>query len=316
MENTYGRSATFTFSVFYAPFSDILTLIITVVSIIAAIIVIVFLLRMKGIIGKAHNLRIFISHKVSDKDSFKIAHIIKDLDAMKQVDKIFTCEEDLAASKDIDKFMRQKIAMSHILIFMASPGSLDSRDCAYELSLAKKHGLHLLPILAPGMDWSELGVLDSAGERWEGIDLSNLGLNRTKGLEFGTDYKAFIGNLKATIVRFKGRLDLIASRIASLNIEKLEVLENELNMSREELADDIKILVKMGKIKGVWVDQQAKFVPEKDVLAKIEPLIKTRGIRDVKTVVDEAGFDEEWKDYVRQLAKKHFKIEMREEPAA
>ena len=75
--------------------------------------------------------------------------------------------------------MREKIPKSHILIFIGTKNSLNSKDCRYELSLAKKYDLQILTLKGADITWKDLDKIDLR-EHNQGI----INLSRTESFEF------------------------------------------------------------------------------------------------------------------------------------
>lgn len=101
------------------------------------------------------SITVFLSHAVVDYELFHIKQISEFLEKQDEIYKVFYCEEDLTGN--IDKFMNGKIVQSQILLFFASKKSLyKSEDCKYELKLAQKYNIHIIPIRGADISWKEL----------------------------------------------------------------------------------------------------------------------------------------------------------------
>lgn len=103
-------------------------------------------------------LRVFISHAVEDFDSYRIKALADYLKIQKKIGHVYFCEEGLTGN--IDKWMKKTVHRSQILVFISTPNSLKSKDSLFELNLARKRKLHIIPILGFEMEWEDLEELD------------------------------------------------------------------------------------------------------------------------------------------------------------
>jgi hypothetical protein len=103
-------------------------------------------------------LRVFISHSVEDFNRYRIKGIAEYLKVQKKIGHVYFCEVDLIGN--IDKWMRKTVHKSQILVFISTLNSLNSKDSIFELDLARKNKLHIIPILGVGMRWEDLGQLN------------------------------------------------------------------------------------------------------------------------------------------------------------
>jgi hypothetical protein len=56
--------------------------------------------------------------------------------------------------------MAKTVPRCQLLIFMSTEKSLDSADCATEVSIARENSLTIIPILGVGLSWDDLKKLD------------------------------------------------------------------------------------------------------------------------------------------------------------
>ena len=103
-------------------------------------------------------LRVFISHAVEDFDSYRIEALADYIKIQKKIGHVYFCEEGLTGN--IDKWMKKTVHRSQVLVFISTPNSLKSKDSLFELELARKHKLHIIPILGFEMQWEDLEELD------------------------------------------------------------------------------------------------------------------------------------------------------------
>ena len=103
-------------------------------------------------------MRVFISHSVEDFNRYRIEDIANFLRMQKKIGHVYFCEADLTGN--IDKWMKKTIQKSQVLAFISTQNSLSSKDSIFELNLARKNELHLIPILGVGLQWDDLEKLD------------------------------------------------------------------------------------------------------------------------------------------------------------
>ena len=102
--------------------------------------------------------RVFITHAVNDYNKYRINEIAKFLEKQKGIRYVYYCEADLTGN--IDAWMQKTVPRCQLLIFMSTEKSLNSDDCATELSIARNKGLTIIPILGVGLSWDDLKKLD------------------------------------------------------------------------------------------------------------------------------------------------------------
>ncbi|MFX1258672.1 MAG: leucine-rich repeat domain-containing protein, partial [Promethearchaeota archaeon] len=128
---------------------------------------------------KLHGIDIFISHAMIDQADYPIIELKKDLEKGDIIHDVLICEEDLRDS--IQAFMDKNVPQSQLLLFIATENSLNSKDCLYELSLAKKYGVKILLIKGNDIDREDLKHIDLREHGKDFMDLSTL-----EGFEFST----------------------------------------------------------------------------------------------------------------------------------
>ncbi|MEJ2251221.1 MAG: leucine-rich repeat domain-containing protein, partial [Candidatus Lokiarchaeota archaeon] len=133
---------------------------------------------------KLNGMYVFISHAWADQDKYQIVKL-KDLleqGCIKRennlnlniIHDVIICEEDVV--DDIWNFMTEFVPKSHILLFIATNNSITSEACGYELFLANKFDLEILPIKGDDLNWDELtkiALLDRNLQYQGNLDLSN-----------------------------------------------------------------------------------------------------------------------------------------------
>lgn len=132
---------------------------------------------------KLHGITIFISHAWKDQNQYKIVQMSNYLDNESKIrensvnkiniNKVYICERDLI--DDIWEFMKKNVPKSHILLIIATEKSLTSKSCRYELFLAKKYNIEILPIKGIDISWkqmSQVNVIDQNMQSQGYLDLS------------------------------------------------------------------------------------------------------------------------------------------------
>ena len=129
---------------------------------------------------KLNGINIFISHAMKDQEDYPIFELNKYLEKCEEVHDVHLCEEDLKDS--IQAFMDKNVPKSQLLIFVGTENSLTSKDCLYELSLAKKFSIKILPIKGTDISREDLKQVDLREHEQDFIDLSKL-----EGFEFNAE---------------------------------------------------------------------------------------------------------------------------------
>lgn len=126
-------------------------------------------------IRKLYGLNIFISHAWVDQEQYQILELNRYLEKeMNITHEIFICETDVI--DDIWDFMTDNVPKSHLLLFIATRNSIASEACRYELFLANKFNIEILPIKGIDIKWEDLSTIDllDRNNQHKGIlDISN-----------------------------------------------------------------------------------------------------------------------------------------------
>jgi len=102
--------------------------------------------------------RIFITHAIEDYNRYRIGDIAQFLERQEGIKEVYYCEDD--STGNIDAWMQKTVPRCQLLVFVSTEKSLDSDDCATELSIAQDTGLTVIPILGVGLSWEDLKKLD------------------------------------------------------------------------------------------------------------------------------------------------------------
>ncbi|MFX1302146.1 MAG: TIR domain-containing protein [Promethearchaeota archaeon] len=103
-------------------------------------------------------IRVFITHAVDDYRRYRINEIAQFLENQKGIRYVYYCEADLTGN--IDAWMQKTVPRCQLLLFVSTEKSLNSVDCATELSIARDNRLTIIPILGVGLNWDDLKKLD------------------------------------------------------------------------------------------------------------------------------------------------------------
>ncbi|MFX1258962.1 MAG: leucine-rich repeat domain-containing protein [Promethearchaeota archaeon] len=117
---------------------------------------------------KLHGIIVFISHAMRDEKTYRILELSEFLDEnviiqeegmdMNIIHDAIICEEDLV--EDIWEFMTENVPKTHLLVFIATKNSIASEACRYELFLANKYEIEILPIKGTDISWENLKQID------------------------------------------------------------------------------------------------------------------------------------------------------------
>ncbi|MFX1237691.1 MAG: leucine-rich repeat domain-containing protein [Promethearchaeota archaeon] len=140
--------------------------------------------RIFNICQKLNGIFIFISHAWDDQEQYQVVklndYLEKNIIVKKNnfdiniIHKVYICEKDVI--DDIWDFMINKIPKSHLLLFIATNNSIKSESCRYELFLADKNNVEILPIKNIDITWKALKKIEliDQNKHFQGyLDLSN-----------------------------------------------------------------------------------------------------------------------------------------------
>ncbi len=182
---------------------------------------------------KLHGIDIFISHAMIDQEEYPIIELNKNLEKCEEVHNVHLCEEDLRDS--IKAFMDNNVPKSQLLIFIGTKNSLNSKDCLYELSLAKKFSIKILPIRGNDISVEDLKQIDLREHEQDFLDLSILNV-----FEFNTEV---FDKLHEYISSHQSELKMFKKEQEKLEDEKSNMWKNlmdfaDSNEFTEQLKDN------------------------------------------------------------------------------
>ena len=142
-------------------------------------------------------INIFISHTVAEFKSYRIKDLAEYLEKQSEINQVYFCEEDLKGN--IDMWMEETVPKSQLLLFIGTQKSIfDSKDCAFELFLARKYDIEIIPIKGVNVSWE---------------DLAKVGLSRKLGFEYSDkDFQKFSTDLYRYIREYKRNKDLVTKK--------------------------------------------------------------------------------------------------------
>lgn len=166
------------------------------------------------------NLHIFLSHKMEDPDfnRSQIYALAENLEEREEVYKVIFCERDMRGN--IDEFMTENVPKCQLLLFIATDGSINSKDCQTELEIAKNNKLKIVPIKGSKIGWKELAKLD---------------LNRVYGFPFSTeDFNSLCDMLYNYFWKYKRDVDLFRKDTIEVDNELVKIKNTILDYIESE----------------------------------------------------------------------------------
>lgn len=170
---------------------------------------------------KLNGIDIFISHAMIDQEDYPIIKLNNNLEKVDIIHNVHLCEEDLRDS--IQAFMDKNVPKCQLLIFVCTQNSLTSKDCLYELSLAKKFGITILPIKGNDISREDLMQVDLREHEQDFIDL-----NKSEGFEFN---KKVFDKLQEYIMSHESELKLFKKEQEILDKEKSNMRKNVMDFA-------------------------------------------------------------------------------------
>jgi hypothetical protein len=170
------------------------------------------------------SLWVFLSHAEADfySKNVKIKKIAELLESKPEIYKSYYSEQDLQGN--FEQFMKKNVPKSQILIFFTTKKSLESDPCRLELQLALDNNLHIIPILADGLQWSDLDNIQLYDKMGNHFFLSG-----EKGLPYQKRTSKFTEALTKYIYKLKRNIDLFDE--TQKNIDKFHLnFVDEINL--------------------------------------------------------------------------------------
>jgi hypothetical protein len=188
-------------------------------------------------IRKLYGLNVFISHAWVDQEKYNILELNRFLENKLDITHdIFLCETDVI--DDIWDFMTENVPKSHLLLFIATSNSIASVACRYELFLAKKFNIEILPIKGNDINWENLTriqLMNRESQPQGFLDISYL----KEKFEFdGTNYNEIRNKLSDYLISHESELKQSKVTTEGLENTKKDIL-NIIN------SDEFRELIKL-----------------------------------------------------------------------
>lgn len=206
---------------------------------------------------------LFMSHALVDFERFKIGDMVNFLEKKEEIYHAYYCERDMAGN--IDRFMKQYIPKSQILVFFASKKSLfNSPDCKFELKAGRERKLPLIIVYGGEVNKQDLekaGLSSQYLQSFDSVDYN----------QFLDEIYAIIKNVNTQIRQKQGanddseklvkqlqtEIDLIVSSddfygILHKNLSDLSELDLSLDCEPTKLARNISIVFKKAMEYDPW----------------------------------------------------------------
>lgn len=159
-------------------------------------------------------LHVFISHAVVDHREYKISELVNFLESQDEIYDVLYCERDMV--EDINKFMEDNVPKCQILLFIATPASLKSKACQYELELALRNNLAIIPMKCLDLNWDDLTSLPN--------NLNKIDLDKKFGFEYDLmKFDTICVELYDYIKKFKREVNLFNKKQENLNNLKFKI---------------------------------------------------------------------------------------------
>jgi len=134
------------------------------------------ILKIFELCRKLHGVVIFVSHAMANQKQYRVIDLKNILVKGAIIHDVYICEH---STGPIRAFMAENIPKSHLLLFIGTRESLTSEDCQYELALARKYGVRILPLKGADIKWKDLEKIDLR-THGQGVII----LNKSEGFEF------------------------------------------------------------------------------------------------------------------------------------
>jgi len=265
------------------PDYTIYIILIVIVGVIAALLY----LRTTGRLWRKAPINVFISHAVPDFETYKVKALADRISQMKSVNRSFYCEEDLQFN--IDEWMSQTVPLSQILVFIATENSVQSKDCAKELRLAKKNNIFIVPLKDIKLAWDKL---------------KKLKLSRELGFNYNpADYSKAFEDISMYINKFKADLDKVYVELRKSKMVSLKKLERTLDLNEKQIRKLIETLEMTNKIKGAWSLDKNSYISEREVKHRVKAIADLGLTDSVEEILQKAEVHPDSKSLVEDILK-------------
>jgi hypothetical protein len=258
-------------------------------------------------------INIFISHPLENFDNYEIKEISKYLKGNKAVKKVIYNKinrKRRGIHEEMEEWSKNKIPLCQTLLFIATKSSMISRQCAYELHIAQEDDIAIIPVVDNKIEWEELDQMNDIKFTFQNrnIDLSGLDLSRKIGVNYRSDYIIVAEELLREIGKFTISLEMVLQKLYESSISNISILEKQLNINVREIEKNIRILMKIKKINGVWTEDKNNFLTKKGVRRQLISTKRQTKFKNDEQVIKAAGFHEDSFEVVKKFQKSKAKM--------
>jgi Leucine-rich repeat (LRR) protein len=149
---------------------------------------------------KRANIRVFISHEMSNFSKYKIEKMANFLENQTEIYYSYFCERDMKKEGDIISFMIDIIPTCQIMICVITEDYKNSKNCNFEIELAQSYGVKIIPILGEKINWDD-------------DFLTKNGLSRDLGFKYGDfNFKNLFKEIYDYILQYKKERNIYAEK--------------------------------------------------------------------------------------------------------
>ncbi|MFX1259474.1 MAG: TIR domain-containing protein [Promethearchaeota archaeon] len=218
---------------------------------------------------KLNGIIIFISHAMRDQGQYRVKDLKNNLEKSDIIHGVYLCEEDLRDS--IQEFMAKNVPRSQLLIFIGTKNSLVSKDCLYELSLAQKYDVKILPIKGPDVKWGDLNQIDLRKHQ-QGV----IALSKVEGFNFNAkNFDKICDKLHEYIKKHESELKILKKEQEKLDKEKSNILKNVIDFAdSSEFRDHLK--ENLEEFKKIFQDVSNNRITNFEYILKLGDILKKK----------------------------------------
>ena len=241
-----------------------------------------------GVFEKKAPLNIFLSHAVIDFEPYRIKEMAETFGKIESVNKGLYCELDMKGN--IDDWMDEMVPLSQIFVFIATKKSVfNSVDCGREIRLGHESGLFMIPIRTKEVEWKDI----------ESINLPSKGFDYPDGKP-----KDLYKEIEENIKNIAENMDKVKKMLNKSDLTTLDILDNILELEKEDTSRLAKILIKSGRIKGAISKDGNQFLSEFEITRRIKLYKKKSDTLETSEIIGAFDIDEIYEDEISELMKK------------
>ncbi|MBD3352199.1 MAG: hypothetical protein GF364_11990 [Candidatus Lokiarchaeota archaeon] len=243
---------------------------IIIVSVLAAIIIIPYYIKVKGILIKKSKLRI-----ISNIDFYtrgkKLTNYLLSQEEISEISYL----SDMLDSYDQDKF-QDHFAQNNVILLYINPKVLESVFIKIITKISLDYDLLIIPIIDKKVEWSEL---------------SKVGLSRELGIQIKDDFNEFkneIYQYLSTCYRDYNNIKILLNLSPIVFIESIK---KNLDLGRDQIIKIIRNLVHNENIEGFFSEDQSQFLSKDEILRRLHIMNEQAGIVDTQRFLDMLGLE-------------------------